>query len=101
MILYNETVKIENAIHDEWLKWMRQVHIPKVMNTGQFQSHRVCRLMEQDQTDGITYAIQYFAEGMTEVFTYQSDFEKAHQKEHKEKFEGKFVAFRTLLKVLD
>lgn len=101
MIIYNVTVKIEHDIHEEWLAWMREVHIPDVMKTGQFQSHRLCKLMEQDETDGPTYAIQYLATSMSHVFTYKEKFAQALQKEHTEKYAGKFVAFRTLLRIVE
>jgi len=36
MILYNVTVKIMKPLEAEWLKWMKEVHIPDVINTGLF-----------------------------------------------------------------
>ena len=34
MIIYNVTSNIDESIHDEWLNWMRQEHIPQVLGTG-------------------------------------------------------------------
>lgn len=36
MILYNVTVKIDLDVHDLWLRWMKEEHIPRVMETGCF-----------------------------------------------------------------
>jgi len=44
------------------------------MKTGQFQSHRLCKLLEQDESDGLTYAVQYLATSMERIFTYQKKF---------------------------
>jgi hypothetical protein len=101
MFIYNVTVKIDHAIQADWLEWMREQHIPDVMKTGQFQSHRLCKLMEQDESDGLTYAIQYLATSMSHVFTYQEKFAKKLQAEHTERYAGKFVAFRTLLRIIE
>jgi len=101
MIIYNVTVKMDHAIHDDWLDWMRTTHIPDVMKTGQFQSHRLCKLLEQDESDGLTYAIQYLATSMEHIFTYQSKFAKDLQKEHASRYSGKFVAFRTMLRIVE
>lgn len=101
MIIYNVTVKVVPEINGEWLEWMRTKHIPDVMKTGQFQSHRLCKLMENDETDGMTYAIQYLATDMSAVFTYQEKYAKALQKEHTERYKGKFVAFRSFLRIIE
>ena len=34
MIIYNVTMNVESDIHDEWLNWMRNTHIPKYFATG-------------------------------------------------------------------
>ena len=31
MIVYSVTVNIENEVHDDWLSWMKNKHIPDVM----------------------------------------------------------------------
>ena len=36
MILYNVTIKVDHDIHDEWMEWMKQTHIPQVLETGLF-----------------------------------------------------------------
>jgi len=99
MILYNVTVKIRNEVHDDWLKWMREIHIPDVMKTGLFLEHKFCRIFEEDPA-GVTYAIQYFTKNMEDFQRYQNEFAEKLQKEHTERYEGMYVAFRTLMEVL-
>lgn len=99
MILYNVTVKISNAAHDDWLKWMREVHIPDVMATGLFIENKFCRIFD-DQEDGTTYAIQYYTKDMTSFEEYQNKHAKALQKEHTDRYENQYFAFRTLMEVL-
>ena len=45
MIIYNVTVSIDQSIHEDWLQWMKEIHIPEVMETGFFLENKVCRLM--------------------------------------------------------
>ena len=54
MILYNVTVKIDSEVHEEWLKWMLEVHIPEVMETGLFLDNRIAKVLLQDESDGIS-----------------------------------------------
>jgi hypothetical protein len=101
MIIYNVTIKVDNSIHQDWFKWMLSTHIPEVMNTGMFQSHRFCKLLDQDESDGVTYAIQYFAENIEKIFTYQEKYAPSLQKAHTDRYKSQFVVFRTLLKVIE
>lgn len=101
MILYNITIKIDHDAHQEWLQWMKDIHIPDMMATGMFLEYRMCKLLGMDEEDGLTYAIQYFCTDMPTFEQYQKKFAPALQKEHADKFGGKFIAFRTLLEVIN
>ena len=100
MIVYNVTVKVELAIHDQWLEWMKQKHIPDVLATGYFVDNKIMRLLEEDNSDSFTYAIQYRCLDISNYMTYKEICAPGLQKEVTEKFGESFVAFRTLLKEL-
>jgi len=99
MIIYNVTVNIDDSVHDEWLRWMKTVHIPEVMKTGFFIENKICRLLVEEEA-GTSYAIQYTCRNMADLETYQRDHSPRLQQEHTEKYKGKFVAFRTLLEIV-
>jgi len=98
MIIYNVTVKIDLSVHDLWLKWMKEEHIPRVIETGCFTDSKMYRILEEDTRDGISYAIQYFANTLGDYFEYKEHHAARLQKEGLDLFPGKFQAFRTLLK---
>ena len=100
MIIYNITVNIENDICAEWLQWMREKHIPDVMSTGYFNEFKICKVLV-DEEQGSTYSIQYTCDNLAKVEEYKMTHSKRLQKEHAEKFANKFVAFRTLLEILE
>jgi hypothetical protein len=101
MILYNVTVNIENDICEDWLQWMVNKHIPDVMNTGIFKSYKLLRLLnEEEGNTGTTFAVQYFCENIQAYNTYKNEFATKLQKEYNLRYQGKFVAFRTLLEVV-
>ena len=101
MILYNVTVKINATLEEEWLKWMKEVHIPDVMNTGLFSSHKICKILFEEEDGGVTYAFQYFCENMGAFEKYQAEHAAALQKEHTERYKDQYVAFRTLMEVIE
>ncbi|MDQ3192863.1 MAG: DUF4286 family protein [Bacteroidota bacterium] len=100
MIIYNITVNIENDVREEWLTWMKNVHIPDVMKTGLFIENRILKVLVQEES-GTTYSIQYTCEKMEDLEKYQQEYAPRLQKEHTDKYKGKFVAFRTLLEVIN
>lgn len=100
MIIYNVTVNVDHDIHEEWLEWMKQVHIPDVMATGAFLENKISKVLSEEEAGGITYAIQYISRDMATLENYQAEHSPALQKEHSARYEGKFVAFRTLLEVV-
>ena len=99
MILYNVTINIDTDIHDEWLSWMKTVHIPEVMQTGCFIENKVCRILAEEE-GGKSYAFQYLCESMDHFNTYEHQYASSLQQKHTDRYSGKFGAFRTILEVI-
>jgi hypothetical protein len=99
MIIYNVTINIDKNIHNEWLEWMLQKHIPDVMKTGCFENSRILRVQDEEET-GITYAVQYFAVSKDKLDIYNQLYAVKLQHEHTNKFQGHFAAFRTILSII-
>lgn len=99
MILYNVTVNIDEDVRDEWLTWMKEVHIPDLLATGMFVSCKLARILAEE-AGGNAYSVQYFAPNMEKVEQYMREFAPQLQAEHDKKFNGKYVAFRTLLDIV-
>ncbi|HMO31504.1 MAG TPA: DUF4286 family protein [Lacibacter sp.] len=101
MFIYNVTVKVDWAIHDAWLQWMQEVHMPEVVATGCFISSRLLRLLESDEAEGPTYAAQYTAESKAVYNRYIDSFAEELRRKAFEKWGNRFIAFRSLMQVVD
>lgn len=99
-VLYNITISIDASVEKEWLKWMKEVHIPEVMQTGFFSENRICRMQDDAEQGGLTYAIQYVCNSMEDFQDYQANYAPALQAEHTQRYQGKFAAFRTVLEII-
>lgn len=99
MIIYNVTINIDKDIHEEWVAWMKAIHIPEVMETGCFLESKMCKIIGDEET-GINYAIQYTAKNVEQYEKYKAQYAPAMQKKVTDRYPGKFVAFRTLLEVI-
>ena len=100
-IVYNVTVKVDPEVLDDWLDWMKNIHIPDVMATGKFLEYRLQRIINAQEGDNPTYAIQYLCADMATLHQYQIHHAAALQQDHTERYKDRFVAFRTLMEVLD
>ncbi len=101
MYIYNVTINIEENIHEAWLKWMREKHIPDMLATGKFLQARMCRVMVVEESGGITYAIQYHAPSREVLQQYYEEDANRLRQDALSQFPDKFVAFRTELEVVD
>lgn len=101
MIIYNVTLCVEEGIEKEWLEWMREIHIPEVMETGKFVSCRLSKLLSHKEENSQNYSAQYVCKSMKELNEYQQLFSKSLQKKSLEKFADKMLAFRTELEIIE
>lgn len=99
MLLYNVTLIIEDASADEWLQYMNEIHIPEVMATGKFVSNRLLKILDSPN-EGVSYCSQYVVESLADYEDYQQNYAPKLQANLQQKFENKFVAFRTLMEFI-
>lgn len=97
MLLYNVTIGIDPQAEKEWLVYMKEKHIPSVMDTGMFVSSKMYRVLHDSDDGTISYSIQYFAANLDNVQQYLENFAPRLVEEHRRMFQNRHVAFRTLL----
>jgi len=100
MYIYNVTTNVDASIHQEWLKWMKEKHIPTMLSLGKFTNAKMIQVMVEEEMGGTTYAVQYTTDSLETLQEYyQQDAEKLRA-EVMHLFKDKIVAFRTELKVI-
>lgn len=101
MIIYNVTTKVDHSIDEAWLQWMKEEHIPDIINTGCFTNAVILQLLDIDNTEGPTYAIQYTAESKSFYNLYIEKFANNMRQKALDKWGNKFIAFRTLMQMVN
>ncbi len=100
MYIYNVTTNIEASVHDQWLKWMKEIHIPDVLATGKFLSAKMCKVLVEEDMGGITYSMQFTAVDEETLLAYYNEDAPRLRQEALRLFSNKFVSFRTELEVI-
>ena len=101
MIIYNVTIKVHESIKTEWLQWLKDEHIPDLIKTGCFTHAVILRLMEVDETEGPTYAVQYHAESKGLYNNYIENHAGEMRQKSFDKWGDKFIAFRSVMQVVN
>ncbi|MFL9482075.1 DUF4286 family protein [Chitinophagaceae bacterium LWZ2-11] len=101
MFIYNTTIQVAWSIHDLWVEWMKLRHIPDIMATGCFTNYTFVRLLEVDETEGATYAVQYFAESKSDYNRYIELHAKSLREDATANWGTGFIGFHTLMEVVN
>jgi len=101
VIVYNVTTKAHHSICNNWLQWIKEEHIPDIINTGCFTHATVLQLLETDDSEGPTYTVQYFAESKALYNNYMEKHAATMRQKAFDKWGDKFIAFRSLMLLID
>ncbi|MHA7942266.1 DUF4286 family protein [Formosa sp. 3Alg 14/1] len=101
MYIYNVTSNVSDAVHDTWITWMKQEHIPQVLSVGTFYEAKLTRVLIEEEMGGKTYSVQYRAKSREDLDRYYDKFADLLRTEALKKFGENVLAFRTELEVVD
>lgn len=100
MLIYNVTTNIEASVHDKWLLWMRETHIPNVLATGKFLNATMSQILIEEDMGGVTYSVQYRTVDKETLQKYYTEDADRLQGDALKSFPNKFVSFRTEMKIV-
>ena len=100
MYIYNVTTNVAESIHDEWLHWMKEKHIPAMLATGKFISAKMSQVLITEEMGGVTYSVQYTTDSLETLEQYYKNEAPKLRNEAMQLFKDQIVAFRTELKVI-
>ncbi|WP_190810748.1 DUF4286 family protein [Flagellimonas sp. S3867] len=100
MLIYNVTINIDKSVHDQWLSWMKDKHVPDMLATGKFSHAKMTKVLVEEDMGGITYSVQYTTKDRTTLELYYKEDAERLRGDAIKLFADKFVAFRTELEVI-
>ena len=100
MLIYNITTKVDWSIHEQWVIWMKDTHIPDIMKSGCFVQWQFVRILDIDESDGPTYATQLYAESKATYNRYIELFAPTLRQDAIATWGNHFIGFRSLMEVV-
>ena len=92
MFIYNVTTNIEESVHDEWLRWMKEIHIPDVLATGKFLHAKMTKVLVEEELGGQTYSVQFTVTDRETLQKYYDQDASRLREDANRLFAGKFVS---------
>jgi hypothetical protein len=99
MIIYRVEITLDAGVELEWLDWMKRVHVRDVVRTGCFSDCHIYKVIESTSSEPI-YVMQYQCRSVEDYHRYRDSFAPAIQKEHSDRFAGRFRGSRQLLELV-
>jgi len=100
MLIYNVTINIDESVHDQWLDWMKDKHLPDMLATGKFSHAKMVKVLVEEDMGGITYSVQYTTQSRDTLEAYYKEDADRLRADAQKLFPNKFVSFRTELEVV-
>lgn len=100
MIIYNVTTRLEPGIAEDWLQWLRDEHIPDVLATGYFTDAVILKLLDLEEEEGSTFAVQFKAATREQYDQYINKHAASVREKTMNKWGDRIVSFRSVLEVL-
>jgi hypothetical protein len=101
MIVYNVTTKVNHSIAKDWLDWLKNEYNPAMLQTGCFTHAVIFHLTDHDDVEGMTYAVQYHAKDEETYKRFLRTYDHAMQKMSLDKWQNKYISFRTMMKAVN
>jgi hypothetical protein len=100
MLIYNVTAHVEPSVEKIWLDWMEQYHIPEMHATQKFTHTKIFKVITDQDTGGISYAVQYHCENRAKLEAYLSQDAELLRQKVNAKFGDQVLFFRTELQLI-
>ena len=101
MIIYNVTTKVRSDIANDWLQWLKDVHVKEILDTGCFTDFKIVKLLEIDEQEGPTYALQLSADSKAIYNQYIEKFAAKMRQHAFNKWGDKFISIRSVMQIVE
>lgn len=100
MYILNITFLVAEPLISTWQEWIRQQLIPSMTSTGLFLQPQLARVHSAEQTDGVSFALQFHTASVDTIDEWLNNNGNSLQQKCTVGFGGNVLFFATTLEVL-
>ena len=100
MLIFNTTYLVSDKVLNNWLYWVREKHIPFMMESGYFSQPQVARVITGEQ-EGTSFSVQFHVLDMPTLKLWNQQYNLLFQEKCSQEFGTEVIFFTTVLKLID
>jgi len=100
MLIFNTTFLVSDHVSGQWIKWIREEHIPFMLASKTFSKPQLAKVYTQEDQEGTSYSLQFHVADLHTLENWHIEYAKTFEKQFAEKFGTKVVFFATILEII-
>lgn len=101
MIIYNITCKVDWTVYETWVQWAKESYIPEMLSADLFYHGQLVKLLDTDETDGPTYALQFYSYSLDNYQVFMTDTGTASLRRLHDQWKQSVVTFSTVMQLVE
>jgi len=101
MLIFNTTFLVSDKVHGAWIKWVREQHIPFMLESELFTKPQVAKVLTNEEQDGTSYSVQFHIADMKSLEQWNKQYGPMFQQNCSTTFGTEAIFFATVLEVIE
>jgi hypothetical protein len=100
MLLYNVTFHVALEVVEPFRNYLEKKHLPEIQESKAIIDYKLLRLLQQDETEAVTFALQYFLHDAGTYHHHISVMDVSLKTDLSERFGENVLYFCTLMETI-
>ncbi len=101
MLIFNITFLVSDKVHNTWLKWVREEHIPFMIDSTYFSQPQVARVVTSDKEDGTSFSVQFHVDDLRTLKQWNQEYSAKLKANCSQNFGTEVLFFTTVLELVE
>jgi hypothetical protein len=101
MLIFNTTYVVSDKVHGQWIKWVREEHIPFMLSSALLSRPQVAKVIGAEDQDGTSYSVQFHVQNMESLEQWHTQYSNKLEQNVYEKFGTDALIFATILEIIE
>jgi L-rhamnose isomerase len=101
MLIFNTTYLVSDDVHESWLEWVREQHIPFMLDSTYFSHPQVARVITSAKQDGTSFSVQFHIQDMHTLKLWNKEYNSLFQENCSKQFGTEVIFFTTVLELVE
>lgn len=101
MLIFNTTYKVSGKVNDNWISWIKETHIPFMLETSSFSQAQITKIVGSEDEEGTSYSVQFHIADMNTLMSWHKENASAFQNNCYNEFGSDVSFFSTVLELID